>query len=100
MRMPHEEVYIAPLFAKSGRQMFVIQSGDTHETVELYKTLVDFRQEDVPAKFINTKIAENTKIFKKPLSVFAKWRTDSDSTRDKCLEHDYMNWKVDNFVKD
>ena len=70
--------------------MFVIQSGDSHETIELYKTLVDFRQEDVPAKPINSKILEETvKAFKKPLSVFAKWRTDSDSTRDKCLEHDF-----------
>ena len=80
--------------------MFVIQSGDTEETIELYKTLVDFRQEDVPAKFINTKNFKEEKLFKKPLSVFAKWRTDSDSTRDRCLDHDFLNWKVDNFVKD
>ena len=37
------------------------------------------------------------KIFKKPVSVFAKWRTDNEKIRDKCLEHDYDNWKLDNF---
>ena len=37
------------------------------------------------------------KIFKKPVSVFAKWRTDNEKIRDKCLEHDYENWKLDNF---
>ena len=46
--MKFEEVYIAPVYAKSGRNFFVVQSGDTHQTVELYKTIIDFRQEEVP----------------------------------------------------
>ena len=40
---------------------------------------------------------EIVRIFKKPVSVFAKWRTDTDGTREKCLEHDYDNWKLDRF---
>ena len=37
------------------------------------------------------------KTFKKPASVFAKWRTDDDATRQKCLDHDFDNWKLDRF---
>ena len=35
--------------------------------------------------------------FKKPASVFAKWRTDDDATRQKYLDHDFDNWKLDRF---
>jgi len=41
------------------------------------------------------------KVFKKPVSVFAKWKTDNESVREKCLyEHDFLNWKLEKFVKD
>ena len=74
----------------------MIQSGETHETVELYKTIIDFRQEEVvnPGDLA---IDEAVRIFKKPVSVFAKWLTDTDTTKEKCLEHDYENWKLDKF---
>ena len=90
-----EQIYIMPVFAKSGRQTFVIQPCDMHQTVELYKTIIDFRQEEVASP--NDRMITVTKTFKKPVSVFAKWRTDDDKTREKCLEHDYDNWKLDNF---
>ena len=94
-------MYIAPIFAKSGRQNFVIQPGEDHSSIELYKTIVDFRQEEVP---ISGQIAvkkENVRIFKKPVSVFAKWHTDTDKIKDKCLyDHDFLNWKLERFVKD
>lgn len=90
-----DQIYIMPVFAKSGRQAFVIQPGETHRTVELYKTLIDFRQEDVAGpKDVGD---DNVVIFKKPVSVFAKWRTDTDALREKCLDHDYDRWKMDNF---
>ena len=38
-----DEIYIAPVFVKSGRQFFVIQTGKGPETIELYKSIVDFR---------------------------------------------------------
>jgi len=44
----YRKIYIAPIFSKSGRQMFVIQPGKGCDTVELYQTVVDFRQEEVP----------------------------------------------------
>ena len=93
--LPFEQIYIMPVFAKSGRQTFVIQPWETSQTVELYKTIIDFRQEEVANP--NDRMVNVVKIFKKPVSVFAKWRTDNEKIRDKCLEHDYDNWKLDNF---
>ena len=63
--------------------------------MELYKAIIDFRQEEVanPA----SRMVSVVKTFKKPVSVFAKWRTDTDTTREKCLDHDFENWKLDNF---
>ena len=71
----------------------MIQPGDTHETVELYKTIIDFRQEDV-ANPADRKLSLINIIFKKPVSVFASWHTDTETIRDKCLEYDFENWKL------
>ena len=40
-------------------------------------------------------------MFKKPVSVFARWKTDSENVRDKSLyDHDFTFWKLEKFVKD
>lgn len=96
-----DQVYIAPVFAKSGRQCFVIQPGDNASKVELYKTVIDYRQESVAAPVkISTK-QKVTKVFKKPNSVFARWKDDTEQTREKGFyDHDTINWKLERFVKD
>ena len=81
--------------------MFVIQPGETSESIELYKTIIDFRQEEVPLRGAKITITENVRLFKKPVSVFAKWRSDTEQVKDKCLyEHDFVYWKLEKFVKD
>ena len=39
----YREIYVAPVFARSGRQVFVIQPGESHETMEVYQSIIDFR---------------------------------------------------------
>ena len=92
----YREIYLAPVFAKSGRHIFVIQGGDSAETLEVYTNICDFRQEDIPPKDILDERRTEVKKFIKPATVFAKWHEDheQDSVRDKCLyEHDYLQWR-------
>lgn len=40
-------------------------------------------------------------MFKKETSVFAKWKADDDKIMQKCLlEHDFLHWKLEKFVKE
>lgn len=82
--------------------MFVVQPGEGPETVELYKAIIDFRTEDVAQNVNNLAKTANVRMFKKPVSVFAKWKSDTDfNVKEKCLyDHDFLNWKLDKFVKD
>lgn len=79
-----------------------MQPGEGPETVELYKAIIEFRQEDVAQDGNGLHKAANVRMFKKPVSVFAKWKTDTDfNIKEKCLyENDFISWKLDKFVKD
>jgi hypothetical protein len=69
------------------------------DTIELYKTITDFRQEDIAE--VGRNISESVKQFKKPVSVFARWKADTEDTREKCTYgHDFTLWKLERFVKD
>lgn len=84
-----DQIYIAPVFAKSGRQCFVIQPGNDASTIQLYKTVIDFRQEAVAGHITFDVKSKNEKVFKKPNSVFARWKSDTEQTREKGFyDHD------------
>lgn len=69
--------------------------------MQVYSSIIDFRQEDVPPKHSKSLKRHVVKVFKKPVSVFSAWWTDTENVRDKCLyEHDYCHWKLEKFVKD
>ena len=39
----YHQIYILPVFARSGRQIFTIQPGDCRESLEVYSSVIDFR---------------------------------------------------------
>ena len=100
MKSQYREIYVAPCFARSGRQTFVIQPGETADTLETYTSVIDFRQEVVVDPQVRaSKFAQ--RVFKKQTSVFAKWKSDTEKVREMCTwEHDFLFWKVPKFVKD
>ena len=45
--LPAQDVWILPVFIDSGRQVFVIQSGKTPSTLQLYSKIVNFREDEI-----------------------------------------------------
>ena len=45
--LPAQDVWILPVFINSGRQVFVIQSGKTPSTLQLYSKIVNFREDEI-----------------------------------------------------
>lgn len=55
----------------------------------------------MPAKVSKSYKRRTVKKFKKPVSVFASWKTDTENVREKCLyDHDFLHWKLEKFIKD
>ena len=98
---PYEEIYVLPCFIKNGRQFFVIQPGDTAESIYLQRSVVNYREEDVPPYTGSTFKSQVVRVFKKETSVFRNWRQDNEQTAEKCLdEHDFLFWKLEKFIRD
>ena len=69
--------------------------------MELYSSIIDFRQEDVPPKDSRNSKRRTVKVFHKPNTVFRSWKEDDEKTRDQCLlDHDFNYWKLIGMVKD
>ena len=45
--LPFQDVWIMPVFIKSGRQLFVVQHGSIPQTVQLFSKIVSFREDDI-----------------------------------------------------
>ena len=97
--LPAQDVWILPAFINSGRQAFVIQSGKTPSTLQLYSKIVNFREDEIIVNQKEKGASTLKRVFKKDQSVFAQWMTDTEQTRDQCMEHDAAYWKMDRLVK-
>ena len=101
------KIYVIPLFLPPGKHSILISQKDRFEPEKschlvLQNLIVEPREE--PIRHF-CKIAKNKKIelpvFNKEKSVFKDWKEDDKKTYDKSLlEHDFLFWKVNRFIKE
>lgn len=66
----------------------------------MFKVLVDYREEEIPKFVLSRRKVEFTRVFRKDQSVFAKWKQDTSSIYQKCIEHDTRCWRLNKMIKD
>jgi len=96
------KVYVYPMFMKPGRQLFLVQNNneDGDRQNWLHKFIAPQRIDKIPLYNKPHKTLIKTRAFDKHNSVFKMWIDDTEQTIKECLEHDFENWKLPNFVKD
>ena len=43
-----EKIFVLPVFIRPGRQFYVIKSGIGTETISLFKSIIGYREEQIP----------------------------------------------------
>ena len=103
-----------PCFMKPGKQRYVIirkenlannmlEAQELPESLESYyihKEIADNRDEEIVPHYKKMKNKQKERFFNHASSVFKGWTPDNATTLEKCLDHDFKQWKVPNFVKD
>lgn len=101
-------LFIFPCLMRPGNQRYLVRYDQGHDSaaqVEMseyfsHSHLAPFRSVDIPTKHkvYSKKEAEERK-FDKSNSVFRDWREDTPERIKLCCDHDFLNWKLEKFIK-
>jgi hypothetical protein len=77
-----------------------VTDGLHAKSLQLYRTCVDYRTEDLTPWLASIPNRIISRTFKKQDSVFASWKDDTEAVKAECLKVDMVNRKTTSYIKD